>query len=93
MEQNERRSFLRKAAISLAALGALGGNLPAFGAPFILGASPVADDDLAITTVVTRTTRKTFTYSQIETITVPDKDTLVQLKRDESSGSYLNLGA
>jgi len=36
VNQNDRRAFLRKTAVSLAALGALGGNAAAFGRSFIL---------------------------------------------------------
>jgi len=93
MESNNRRTFLRKAAFSIAALGALGSQVPAFGASFVAGEDALGGSALAYAPTRIVTVSKYVTYSH--SATIPEQEGAQQYlaKLDESAGSYLNLGA
>lgn len=90
METNNRRTFLRKAAFSVAALGALGSQLPAFGAAFVPQEGLGDDYGLAVTRVITKSAYQTYSGSY----TIPDQEGVGQaFMGDDSPGSFLNLGS
>jgi len=82
--QGNRREFLRKTSVSLAALGTLGvmGSGSAFGQPF-LAVGPAA---AALAPTVIRSGRITV----VETITIIEEDKM--MADSGSDGSFLNLG-
>ena len=96
MEHNGRRNFLRKAAVSLAAIGAFGGRLPAFGAAFVsetdaLG-NRACDARLGAFTTITIVTW-VVTYHTVSSTSRPQVQVDQVSMADTSSGSYLNLGS
>lgn len=83
-----RREFLRKAGVSLAALGTVGALAPAiaFGQPFLaVTPSPVVVDR---TITIIKSGRATVTG--IETITILGD--LATMADDSGDGTFLNLG-